>query len=90
VPDQYDRGLWPSRFVIPPPIPAASTELVRRQEIFLDRYRQIEEDLEQMPYDERGAKLAHLKRETMGKEYSEPESHAQMTTKRADGPLRAE
>jgi hypothetical protein len=33
----------------------------------------MEEDLVQMSYDERAAKLAHVKRETMGREYSEPE-----------------
>ncbi len=65
------------------PIPAASTELVSRQEIFLDRYRQMEKELEQMPYDERGTKLAQLKRETMGREYSEPEPLSQGTNKRA-------
>jgi hypothetical protein len=72
------------------PIPAASTELVRRQEIFLDRYRQLEKDLEQMPYEERTAKLAHLKRETMGKEYSEPEPLPQRPAKRAGRPSEAE
>jgi hypothetical protein len=65
------------------PIPAASTELVRRQEIFLDRYRQMEKELEQISYDERGTKLAQLKRETMGREYSEPEPLSQGTNKRA-------
>ena len=34
----------------------------------------MERDLEQMPYDERAAKLAQVKRETMGREYSEPEA----------------
>ena len=60
-----------------------STELVSRQEIFLDRYRQMEKELEQMPYDERATKLAQLKRETMGREYSEPEPLSQDTNKRA-------
>jgi hypothetical protein len=55
------------------PSPAVSTALVRRQEDFLERYRQMEEELEQMSYDERSAKLAQVKRETMGKEYSAPE-----------------
>ena len=71
------------------PIPAASTELVRRQEVFLGRYQQMKDDLEQMPYDERGEKLAQLKRETMGSEYSEPEPLPQRT-KRADSPPGAE
>jgi hypothetical protein len=56
------------------PMPTVSTELVRRQEIFLERHGQMERDLMQMSYDERAAKLAELKRETMGREYSEPES----------------
>jgi hypothetical protein len=55
------------------PEPSASTELVRRQEDFLGHYRQLEQDLEGMSFDERAAKLAHVKRETMGREYSEPE-----------------
>lgn len=55
-------------------IPAVSAELVRRQKIFLERHREMETDLAQMSYDERAAKLAHMKRETMGREYSEPES----------------
>jgi len=55
------------------PMPAVSTELVRRQGLFLERCTQMEEDLVQMSYDERAAKLAHVKRETMGREYSEPE-----------------
>ena len=56
-----------------PGMPAVSTELVRRQEIFLERHRQMEKDLVQMSYDERAAKLAQVKRETMGREYSEPQ-----------------
>jgi len=55
------------------PIPAVATELVRRQELLSERHRQMEKDLEQMSYDERAAKLAQVKRETMGREYSEPE-----------------
>jgi hypothetical protein len=54
-------------------MPAVSTELVRRQELFLERYSQMEEDLVRMSYDERAAKLAQVKRESMGREYSEPE-----------------
>jgi hypothetical protein len=50
-----------------------STELVRRQETFVERCTQMERDLEQMSYDERAAKLVQVKRETMGREYSEPE-----------------
>jgi hypothetical protein len=52
---------------------SVSTELVRRQELFLERHTQMEKDLVQMSYDERAAKLAQVKRETMGREYSEPE-----------------
>ena len=37
-----------------PRVRAASAELVRRQDIFLERYTQMERDLEQMPYEERG------------------------------------
>jgi hypothetical protein len=55
------------------PMPAVSTELLRRQELFLERHGQMERDLAQMSYDERASKLAQLKRETMGREYSEPE-----------------
>jgi hypothetical protein len=55
------------------PIPAASRELVQRQELLLDRHRQMERELVEMSYDERAAKLAHVKRETLGREYSEPE-----------------
>jgi hypothetical protein len=55
------------------PMPAVSTELVRRQKLFAKRYSQMEEDLVRMSYDERAAKLAQVKRESMGREYSEPE-----------------
>ncbi len=55
------------------PVPAASSELVRRQDAFLGRYSEVQRDLEEMPYDERTAQLAQMKRETMGIEYSEPE-----------------
>jgi hypothetical protein len=54
------------------PMPAVSTELVRRQGVFVERYRKMEKDLVRMSYDERAAKLAQVKRETMGREYSEP------------------
>jgi hypothetical protein len=53
-------------------MPAVSTELVRRQGVFVERYRKMEKDLVRMSYDERAAKLARVKRETMGREYSEP------------------
>ena len=56
-----------------PRMPAVSTELVRRQTTFAERFTQIERDLNEMSYDERAAKLAHVKRETMGKEYAEPQ-----------------
>jgi hypothetical protein len=55
------------------PMPAVSTELVRRQGLFAERYQQMEKDLAQMSYGERSAELARVKRETMGREYSEPE-----------------
>ena len=55
------------------PMPAVSTELLRRQALFLERHREMEQDLLKMSYDDRAAKLAHVKRETMGREYSEPE-----------------
>lgn len=54
------------------PMPAVSTEMVRRQSLFLERYVQMEGDLVQMSYDERAAKLAQAKRQTLGREYSEP------------------
>jgi hypothetical protein len=54
------------------PMPAVDTELLRRQKLFLERHRQMETDLEQMSYDDRSAKLAQVKRESMGREYSEP------------------
>ena len=34
----------------------------------------MEKELEQMSYEERGTKIAQVKRETMGSEYSEPET----------------
>jgi hypothetical protein len=52
---------------------AVSTELVRRQKLFSERYSQMEQDLVQMSYEDRAAKLAQVKRESMGREYSEPE-----------------
>jgi hypothetical protein len=55
------------------PMPAVSTELVRRQGLFAERYQQMEKDLAQMSYGERSAELARVKRVTMGREYSEPE-----------------
>ena len=55
-----------------PRMRAVSHELVRRQDSFLERCTQMERDLEEIPYDERAATLAQVKRETMGKEYSEP------------------
>jgi hypothetical protein len=54
------------------PMPAVSSELVRRQKLFSDRYSQMEEHLVRMSYDERAAKLAEVKQESMGREYSEP------------------
>jgi hypothetical protein len=56
------------------PMPAVSAELVRRQELFSERYSKLEEDLARMSYDERAAQLAQVKRESMGREYSEPEA----------------
>jgi hypothetical protein len=56
-----------------PRMSSVSTELVRRQEIFFERCTQMERDLVQMSYDERAAQLAQVKREAMGREYSEPE-----------------
>ena len=53
---------------------AVSPELVRRQKVFLERFSEIEKDLEEISYDQRGAKLAHLKQESMGREYSEPKA----------------
>ena len=53
---------------------AVDPELVRRQETFEDGFKQMEEELTQLSYDERTARLAQLKRETMGTEYSEPET----------------
>jgi hypothetical protein len=67
LPEEEIRRLFPR-------IPAVSAELVRSQEIFQERHREMETDLAQMSYDKRATKLAHLKRETMGREYSEPES----------------
>jgi hypothetical protein len=55
------------------PMRPVSAELMRRQELFLERYGEMERDLEQISYDERAAKLAQMKREMMGREYSEPE-----------------
>lgn len=66
LPEEEIRRLFPR-------IPAVSADLVRRQEIFLERHREMESDLAPMSYDERAAKLAQMKRETMGREYSEPE-----------------
>jgi len=54
------------------PMPAVDTELLRRQKLFLERHRQMEADLEQMSYDDRSANLAQVKRESMGRVYSEP------------------
>ena len=56
------------------PMRAVSTDLVRRQKLFSDRYGEMEEHLARMSYDERAAKLAQVKRESMGREYSEPEA----------------
>jgi hypothetical protein len=55
------------------PVRAVSTELVRRQELFSERYSELEQDLVQMSYEDRAAILAQVKRESMGREYSEPE-----------------
>jgi len=56
-----------------PPRPAVSPELVRRQTDFMERYSELERDLEGVAYNERAAKLAHVKRDAMGSEYAEPE-----------------
>jgi hypothetical protein len=66
------------------PVPVASRELVGRQDAFLDRYGQMDRDVEEMSYDERTAQLAQLKRETMGIEYSEPESDRYADGKKGD------
>jgi hypothetical protein len=57
---------------LPPPARGLDRALVRRQEIFAQRYSEMERDLAQISYDERAARLAHVKREAMGREYSEP------------------
>ena len=57
-----------------PRIPVASPELVRRQERFLEHYKQADSDLLRLSYAERAAHLTQVKREAMGSDYSEPEA----------------
>lgn len=67
LPEEEVRRQLPHRRAVDP-------ELVRRQKIFLEGWSEMEKDLDEVAYDERGAKLAHLKREALGMEYSEPET----------------
>ena len=55
------------------PDPTLDTELAHRQQDLSTRYQRIEKKLEKMSYGERAATLTQLKRETLGREYSEPE-----------------
>ena len=82
-PDERDeRVLELQRAMLPeeeirqqlPRMRSVSHELVRRQDVFLERWTEMERDLEQMSYEERAAKVAQVKRESMGSEYSEPET----------------
>ena len=73
---ELQRTILPEEEVrqqLPSPVHGVDRALVRRQEIFAERYSEMEEVLVQMSFEERGAKLAQLKREAMGREYSEPE-----------------
>jgi hypothetical protein len=73
---ELQRTILPEEEVrqqLPSPARGLDRALVRRQEIFAERYSEMEEVLVQMSYDERAAKLAHVKRQAMGREYSEPE-----------------
>ena len=57
-----------------PRMSSVSRELVRRQEMFVESWTRMERELVEMSYDERVSKLAQMKRETLGRDYSEPES----------------
>ncbi|MEO8678858.1 MAG: hypothetical protein ABI665_07420 [Vicinamibacterales bacterium] len=59
------------RLLAAPP-PNFTPDFVRRQERFLASYAKTEKTLKRMSYAERSARLATMKRDAMGPEYSEP------------------
>jgi|Tabmets5t2r1_1033131.scaffolds.fasta_scaffold04871_4 hypothetical protein len=48
------------------PMPQATPDFVRLQENYLQRYRELEPELETLSYDERSQRLAELKRQMVG------------------------
>lgn len=48
------------------PAPQAAADFVRLQEIYLERYREIEPELEKLPYEERAARVSALKTQVVG------------------------
>ena len=50
------------------PAPQAAADFVRLQDIYMERYREIEAELERLPYEERVERLVELKRRTVGPE----------------------
>ena len=72
---ELQRGMLPEEEIRQqrPRLSSVSTELARRQEVFVERSTQMERDLDKLSYDDRAARLVQVKRETLGREYSEPE-----------------
>jgi hypothetical protein len=71
---ELQRRLLPEeeiRLLAAPP-PHFTADFVRRQERFLASYAKVEKTLKRMSYPERSARLASLKKNAMGPEYSEP------------------
>ncbi|MCA1600202.1 MAG: hypothetical protein LC776_00680 [Acidobacteria bacterium] len=50
------------------PGPQAAADFVRCQQIFMERYKEMEPELEELSYEERSERLADLKRRTVGPE----------------------
>jgi hypothetical protein len=48
------------------PMPQATADFVRLQENYLQRYRELEPELEGLSYSERSQRLAELKRQMVG------------------------
>jgi hypothetical protein len=54
------------RIQVAPPMPQATADFVRLQENYLQRYRELEPELEGLSYTERSQRLAELKRQMVG------------------------
>lgn len=48
------------------PAPQAAADYVRLQRLYRERYKEMERDLSELPYEERAARIAELKTHMLG------------------------